>query len=32
VLSALDRHRCAAINLQRLTNLGLDHHDTWASA
>jgi IS5 family transposase len=25
-------HRCAAINLQRLVNLGLTHHDTWAIA
>jgi IS5 family transposase len=23
-------HRCAAVNLQRLVNLGLTHHDTWA--
>lgn len=23
-------HRCAAINLQRLINLGLTHHGTWA--
>lgn len=25
-------HRCAAINLQRLTNLGLTHQGTWAIA
>jgi IS5 family transposase len=25
-------HRCAAINLRRLTNLGLTHHHTWAIA
>jgi IS5 family transposase len=25
-------HRCAAVNLQRLVNLGLDHHGTWAIA
>jgi hypothetical protein len=25
-------HRCAAINLQRLVNLGLTHHDTWTIA
>lgn len=24
-------HRCAAINLRRLTNLGLTHHGTWAT-
>ena len=25
-------HRAAAINLRRLINLGLDHHDTWQLA
>jgi IS5 family transposase len=25
-------HRCAAVNLQRLVNLGLTHHGTWAIA
>jgi hypothetical protein len=25
-------HRAAAINLRRLTNLGLTHHNTWTIA